>query len=673
MGKIPDVLDAALEYARNGIPVFPCDPKTKKPLIATGFKAASTDEQEIRRQWGRWPDAMIGAPTGAKSGMWAIDLDKDASKNLDGIATLRQLIAQYGALPKTLMTITPRGGRHLIFSWANGVDIRNSTGKIGPGIDVRGSGGYVCLPPSQRSDGAQYKWDPDSGAVSVPAPDWLIKLAGKPRKSAWARTALDNECQAVANAKPGTRNSALNSAAFSLFQLVAGGELDGQEVRKRLFEAAEACGLVADDGAQAAQNTIDSGARAGAAQPRSAPHPQQASPQATQAAAPQAAPISATPRSIKETLDVFARWLILKDVTSVYAMLGAIAANLLPGDPVWFGIIGPPSSAKTEILNSTSGLPYVRQAATLTAAGLLSGTPAKQRATSAGGGLLYEIGSFGILVLKDFGSVLSMRSDPKAELLAALREIYDGQWIRRLGADGGRVLSWNGKLGLLFASTNVIDAHHGVIGSMGDRFLFSRLVPEDKKQFSRALDHVGAITKQMRTELAEAVAGLFAGRKAIPQSISGDEAEQINKIIRLVVRLRGAVERDRYSRVIEAIYGAEGTARIGLTLERLLAGLDTLGVDRALAMEVIERVALDSVPPLRRRAYECLCQARDLIGNFQSLSTSEVAEVLDLPTITMRRILEDLAAYSLIRRTSQGPGLTDLWCAGSGNCLLFVP
>jgi hypothetical protein len=670
MGTIPSVLDAALEYASRGLPVFPCDPKTKKPLIANGFKAASTDEAEIRKQWSRWPDAMIGVPTGIISGMWVADVDKDTGKNIDGMVTLCQLIAQYGALPKTLMTITPRGGRHLIFSWANGIDIRNSAGKIGPGIDVRGTGGYVCLPPSKRADGAQYQWDPDSGATSLPAPDWLIKLAGKRHKNSWAQAALDQECQAVANAKSGTRNGALNTAAFNLFQLVAGGQLEEQEVRARLFAAAEACGLVADDGAQAAWNTIDSGARGGRAQPRSGPRQQRASAQA----APQAAPINATPCTIKETLDVFARWLILQDVTPVYAMLGAIAANLLPGDPVWLGIIGPPSSAKTEILNSTSGLPYVRQAATLSPAGLLSGTPAKQRAAGAAGGLLNEIGSFGILVLKDFGSILSMRSDPKAELLAALREIYDGHWIRRLGTDGGRVLWWNGKLGLLFASTNVIDTHHSVIGSMGDRFLLSRLVPEDKKQFERALRHVGTAMAQMRKELAEAVAGLFACCSGTqPQLISGDETEQINKIVRLVVRLRGAVERDRYSRVVDVVYGAEGTARIGMTLERLLAGLDTLGLDRALALEIVERVALDSVPPLRRRAYELLCQSRDVIGNFQSLSTTEIAEVLNLPTITVRRVLEDLAAYGLIARTSHGTGMADLWCAGTGNSLLFVP
>src|SRR5262249_33888171 len=60
------------------------------------------------------------------------------------------------------------------------------------------------------------------------------------------------------------------------------------------------------------------------------------------------------PSTIEQTLAVFDRWLILPDRTSIYAVLGSVAANLLPGDPVWLGLIGPPSSAKTEILNSTS-------------------------------------------------------------------------------------------------------------------------------------------------------------------------------------------------------------------------------------------------------------------------------------------------------------------------------
>jgi hypothetical protein len=155
------------------------------------------------------------------------------------------------------------------------------------------------------------------------------------------------------------------------------------------------------------------------------------------------------------------------------------------------GLVAPPSSAKTEILNSVSTLPFVLQAATVTPAALLSGTPKKQHHATAKGGLLRQIGEFGILALKDFGSILSMRPDAKAEVLAALREIYDGAWTRHLGTEGGKTLSWKGKIGLVFGATGVIDSHYSVIGAMGDRFLLCRLAPE-AGQFKCAIKHAGA-------------------------------------------------------------------------------------------------------------------------------------------------------------------------------------
>jgi hypothetical protein len=366
------------------------------------------------------------------------------------------------------------------------------------------------------------------------------------------------------------------------------------------------------------------------------------------------------PLSMDETLKVFERWLILPNVTPVYALLGTVAANLLPGDPVWLGLIAPPSSAKTEIINSISKLPHVVQAATMTPAALLSGTPKKQRDKFAQGGLLRQIGPFGIIALKDFGSILAMRPDAKAEVLAALREIYDGEWTRHLGTDGGRTLAWKGKIGLVFGATGVIDSHYSVIGAMGDRFLFSRLAPVERGQFGQALKHSGTATRQMRDELAQAVVRLFAGRRAEPQPITEAEIARIDETISLVVRLRGAVERDRYSHDIQAIYGAEGTARIGLCLERLLAGLDTLGVNRATALNVVIAVALDSTPPLRRRAFEFLDSFNDELPA-DDATTSLVAEETGLPTVTTRRVLEDLAAYGLIKRIVQGQGKADLW------------
>ena len=81
---------------------------------------------------------------------------------------------------------------------------------------------------------------------------------------------------------------------------------------------------------------------------------------------------------------------------------------------------------KTEILGGISRLPDVHPAATVTEAALLSGTSKRDRSATAKGGLLREIGDFGIILAKDFGSVLSMHRDARGAVLAALREIYDG-------------------------------------------------------------------------------------------------------------------------------------------------------------------------------------------------------------------------------------------------------
>ena len=230
------------------------------------------DETQILAWWQQYPNAMIGAPMGPASNLWAVDLDLDPARKIDGKATLDQLVTQRGALPPTWATITPRGGRHLIFAWDANVDIRNSAGKIGPGIDVRGNGGYVCLPPSRNATGGAYQWEPGGPQNAALAPPWLVALAKAKKTSAYVRAALEGECKKVAAALPGTRNSTLNTAAFNLGQLVGGGALDEQDVRDRLFEAAETCRLVADDGAPTVA-TIDSGITAGKKQPRSRPQP----------------------------------------------------------------------------------------------------------------------------------------------------------------------------------------------------------------------------------------------------------------------------------------------------------------------------------------------------------------------------------------------------------------
>jgi hypothetical protein len=127
----------------------------------------------------------------------------------------------------------------------------------------------------------------------------------------------------------------------------------------------------------------------------------------------------------------------------------------------------------------------------------------------------------------------------------------------------------------------------------------------------------------------------------------------------LVVKLRAAVDRDRVSREIEVVYGPEGEARLGLSLERLLAGLNTLGVERETALKVVETVAMDSAPPLRRKVYEYL---KRIAPRF--VKTSQVATEIGLPTNTVRRHLEDLVANGLVKCVpAETHGEADVWQA----------
>jgi hypothetical protein len=271
-------LDAALAYAACGLPVFPCLPRAKEPAIARGFHAATTNPETIRRLW-RDGSRNIGIRTGMASRAWILDVD-----GADGEASLRALEEQHGALPPTWESITSRG-RHIWLSCDGPVPC--SAGKIAPGIDVRGDGGYVIAPPSIHPSGRPYAWSVDSADDLAAAPIWLLHLARKKpaptiseralanlrvrcgaSPGAYGQAALDYECAALAGTAPGGRNHQLNRSAFSLAQLVAGGELDRDHVLERLIDACHRNGLVQDDGLRSVVKTIHSGTGAGMRHPR---------------------------------------------------------------------------------------------------------------------------------------------------------------------------------------------------------------------------------------------------------------------------------------------------------------------------------------------------------------------------------------------------------------------
>lgn len=300
-------LSAALAYARRGWPVFPCKARGKAPATKNGLKDATTDAEVIRGWWREHPRANVAVVTGAVAGLFVLDIDVDPAKSEDGNASLAELERVHGPLPATVEQRTPRGGRHLLFRHPGG-KVKNSAKQLGAGLDVRGDGGYIVAAPSVHPNGGRYDWSPTGHPDQVEiaaAPAWLLDLvtdkprsraqapARRPRSAAepaaggYARRALEDECRTVSRAGPGTRNPALNAAAFNLGQLVGGGVLDREAVEAALYQAAEECGLVADDGAPATLKTIASGLTAGMARPRQAPErPQSTYGKAASAPAP---------------------------------------------------------------------------------------------------------------------------------------------------------------------------------------------------------------------------------------------------------------------------------------------------------------------------------------------------------------------------------------------------
>ena len=249
---VPGLLDAALEYASHGWPVFPLD--GKDPRTSHGFYDATTDTATIQAWWTRWPDANIGLPTGEDTAV-VVDIDGPGA----------EMALQGHDLATT--TAKTAKGQHLYFAWSEGCgELRNWT-EILPDVDIRTTGGYVVAPPSIHPDtGERYEWITAPPWDEPPKPfprglaDHIIGAkarrpqgkssgeAGPHARAAveghpYALAAFADEIATLRACSEGERNDTLNRAAFALFGLVKGGHLDRAKTWDELEKAAKSTGL----------------------------------------------------------------------------------------------------------------------------------------------------------------------------------------------------------------------------------------------------------------------------------------------------------------------------------------------------------------------------------------------------------------------------------------------
>jgi Bifunctional DNA primase/polymerase, N-terminal/Primase C terminal 1 (PriCT-1) len=199
--------------AARGFPVFPCRVRGKTPLTPRGCLDATTDITIISRWRAKWPEANVAIATGGRSRLLVVDIDGD-----EGEASLRSLEAEHGPMPASVEVITGGGGRHIYLRMPDGGALSISAGKLGAGIDTRGSGGYVLAPPSRHPSGREYVWSVDCADAIADAPAWLIEKLAAPTNG---HTATDPETWRKIigdGVEEGQRNATLTRIAGLLFR-----------------------------------------------------------------------------------------------------------------------------------------------------------------------------------------------------------------------------------------------------------------------------------------------------------------------------------------------------------------------------------------------------------------------------------------------------------------------
>jgi len=234
-GAIMDMVSSALGLEKKGWKVFPVSGKT--PLVKW--------TEQHGADHSRWRAATgIGVDCGA-SALIVIDIDDP-----EGLRILEEKLGRTLAQDGTLQSSTGKGWH--FFYKANGATVSNSASKIAKGVDVRGAGGYVVVPPSLHPDGRRYEWVKLAEPVDIPQ-DLLEICSAKPEAKPelleratvsgdldpWTQRALQDECNIVRGALEGTRNDTLYRAGLKMFSIANGGRVSHAEV----FSALEASAL----------------------------------------------------------------------------------------------------------------------------------------------------------------------------------------------------------------------------------------------------------------------------------------------------------------------------------------------------------------------------------------------------------------------------------------------
>jgi hypothetical protein len=592
--------------------------------------------------------AVMGGP------VTTVDVDP---RNGGDVQAVRQLL---DALSVRVLAenATPGDGRHLFI--AGHPDLASCHQLTGyPGVDICSYGTNVFLPGTKRPkyNGKGYTvvfdnlealaagGDPDGAEIFAawvadnrvsqresfePSKPW----DGTPpdrRQLAYLDAMLRNRYDRIAAMKPDSgRNTAIYNAGLACGNFIAGAGLDETKAIDNLLDAANHCGLIADDGKQSVLASIRSGIKNGRARPRAVP----------ERPLPDLGALVGDADPLDALLDHVRAWHELDDLAHVLFALACAVSAYDQGEPLWGMIVGAPSSGKTETVRMLDAVVDGRLDE-LTAAGLLSWSRGR---TPKAVGILSRVGTRALVTVGDFSTVLAMSDHGARDMLfALLRRAYDGSVTRDLG-NAPAPLRWQGRLTVLTAVTPVIDNYTAHADALGPRWLYLRMPGQSvaKRRRAASRENRGALEDNRAKARALAAAIVDQGRDRLP-SISLDQPtrEALADVAVVACAGRGAVPREGYGRrEIKGMAVVEEPHRLVAQLHALTRGALALGVDEADAIQLARRAVLDTVPHARLAVLQVLSAG-------EALTVAQVGERAGLHRQVARMALEDLREVRL--------------------------
>jgi hypothetical protein len=637
-------INVALDYVRRGWAPIPVPWRSKQPVLPEWQRLRIIDEPGLIEHFNGTPQnigVLLGIPS---SGL--VDCDLDALEALGGApAFLPPTRSRFGRPSRRdshwLYIVEPPPKK--TERWRDPEVFDQEKGTL---LELRSTGGQTLFPGSEHPNAEPITWDED-GEVA--------RVDGVALRAAMVHLAVT--CLLARHwPTPGTRHeTALAAAGF----LLRSG-LTPTLTERIVYEAARAA---RDEEAGNRRTDVTSTvARLRAGQPatggrtlaellrgdgRKTVRAMGAWIESLGAPGPTgtmgSASVSPSPVTLTTVHEVFTKRLGPEyDLEVLDTVLAVAASERLTGDPAWLLVVSGPGNAKTETVQSLEGGGGILISTIASEGALLSASSGPSRAKDATGGLLRQIGDRGLLVIKDVTSILSADRNVRNQVIAALREIHDVRWVRTVGVDGGKSLSWSGRIVLIGAVTTAWDAAHSVLAACGDRFL---LVRADSRQHrlaksQRARKNTGH-ERAMREEFATVVGRLLAGIPADHTlELADDRWDELVAGADLVTLLRTAVETDYKGDVLFA-HAPEVATRLVKQLGQLMRGATAIGASVDRAFQLALRVCRDCAPPTRLRVLLDLAE-------HPNSKASDCGRRLGIPRQTTQRLCDTLRALELL-------------------------